>query len=379
MSEITRNYGKVRLNQEEFFQEEEKYIQQVLQSHSQIKTQIRAWADFLADMYDAGNYSFGKNTICAHICSRLQVEGWTQGEVLLVRRLLPAEYKNELYDNYTNSLSNDNNNNSIYGDFDQVAKGRKSKEELRRMSNAEASEYIKRRRALVKEYQKRGREEINELEEIAEEKQISLEPEKESRDRVPEWMWEITEAYNQNQRIGNYLITVGQRVLRVGELMKEYPPPPDVCARVVTCIQQFFPKIQPVGKILELWCRGFENICINYDDDKYRACPSDWLKIGYDQIATAGSHGSGVINAIRTGEWVFRKSKDPNFDVVMIPLEREFTREQVGDKTAKDLLLKARNMLLKDDIEKAWMDWSKNTIIEETVNTPDDFWKSIKH
>ena len=247
------------------------------------------------------------------------------------------------------------------------------------MSNAEASEYIKRRRALVKEYQKRGREEIKDLEEIADEKQISLELEKESRDRVPDWMWDITEAYEETKKLGIHIRTVGERVIRIAELMHEYAPPQEVSERVVANIKKYYPRIQPVLSAVELYCKGFEDILINYDDDKYSACPSDWQKIGYDQIVSAGSHGSGVINAIQTGEWVFRKSKDPNFDIVIIPLEREFTREQVGDKTAKDLLLKARNMLLSHQIERAFMDWSKNTIIEEIENTPEDFWKSIKH
>jgi hypothetical protein len=376
--ETFRDYNQTKINRDDFLQEEEKYVQQVLKSHSQIKEQILAWADFLADMYDAGNYEFVKSTICAHISSRLMVEGWTEGETALVRRILPPDYKNDLYDRYSQLRSNDRNQD-IYGDFDQIAKGRKTKAEMRALSNAEFVEFAKRRRPLNKEYQKRLREENKEIEEIAEEKRISLDPDKESRDKVPEWMHEITELYTITGVLKEGFQTGYNLMDDVQKLMKEYAPDPETCRRTVSYIKRYLPTIYPVLYAVKLFHRGFKEIVINYSDEKYSACASDWLKIGIDQIVNAGSHGSGVINAIRTGEWVFRPSKDPNFDMIMIPLEREFTREQVGDKTAKDLLVKARNILIKDQVEKAFMDWSKNTVIDNIQNTPEDYWKSIKH
>jgi hypothetical protein len=382
LSEILRDYGKVRINQDQFLQEEEKYLEQVLRSHRQMKLAIRTWADFLADMNDCGNYSFPKKTICAHICDRLMVSGgWTEGEVSLVRRTLPPEYKDPAKDRYLalNYLrSNDRNPFSIYGDFDQDAKSPKTKEEMRAMSKAEYTEYAKRRIALNKEIQKRRREENNDILEVAKEKGISLEPEKESRDKVPEWMHEITEAYTHTYQLATYFTNIGARLFRICDLMKEFAPKGDVIKYVVEQIKRYYPKVDPIATAVELYCRGFDDILINYDDDKYGACPSDWMKIGYDQIVTAGSHGSGVINSIRTGEWVFRASKDPNYDFVILPLEREFTREQVGDKTSKDLLVKCRNMLQMNQVERALMEWSKKTIITRQVHTPEEFWKTLQ-
>jgi len=102
------------------------------------------------------------------------------------------------------------------------------------------------------------------------------------------------------------------------------------------------------------------------------------MKIGIDKYVNAGSRGAGVLNAIKTGQHYFKLGKEPN-TVYEIPVEREFTREQVGDKAAKILLCQARDYLATNELEQFLQVWAKNTNIEITLQDAQTFYnRAIK-
>ena len=60
--------------------------------------------------------------------------------------------------------------------------------------------------------------------------------------------------------------------------------------------------------------------------------------------------------------------------VIELPIEREFTREQCGDKIHK-LLMKARNVLIMHDCEKLIQEWSKKAEFEIVTGDPEEFYR----
>ena len=79
-----------------------------------------------------------------------------------------------------------------------------------------------------------------------------------------------------------------------------------------------------------------------------------------------------------TGEWIYKKSKDPNFDVEIIPIGQELSSSQVKRKLIPVLKF-ASELLIAHPLNMALEHSAKNTTKEEIQNTPEDFWKTIKH
>jgi hypothetical protein len=132
------------------------------------------------------------------------------------------------------------------------------------------------------------------------------------------------------------------------------------------------------------------------------------MKKGMDKHWNFGNHGAGEVDYIQTGEYIFRLGEKENV-VIRVPIKREFTREQVGDKTtvriedkgnqihikcpecglkfnkpivgdeerdlfAGDLFYKASNILLENDLSKAIEEICDNAIFVQH-KTPEQWFK----
>ena len=150
------------------------------------------------------------------------------------------------------------------------------------------------------------------------------------------------------------------------------------------------------------------NILENIQDEKNRDTALGWMIKGYHKHQFYGNHGTGEVDFIQTGEYIFRLGKENNV-VIKVPIKRETTREQVGDKTtvrildkdnqvfikcpecklewnvpiigdeerdifAGDLFYKAVEILMANDLSKSIETICENVIIKE-VQTPEQFYE----
>jgi len=117
------------------------------------------------------------------------------------------------------------------------------------------------------------------------------------------------------------------------------------------------------------------------------------MKICYDQLETAGSHGSGSINAIQSGIYPMFLSKDGK-KLYVKRIKRPWTREVVGDETGEfktrdddtpqeveveiqtAMQRKALNIIMRDKAERFLETWSDKTVlVEQGDMTPAEFYK----
>jgi hypothetical protein len=79
------------------------------------------------------------------------------------------------------------------------------------------------------------------------------------------------------------------------------------------------------------------SILENVQDEKNRDTALGWMIKGMHKHWDYGNHGTGEVDYIQTGEFIYRLGKENNV-VIKVPIKRETTREQIGDKTTVRIL-----------------------------------------
>jgi len=225
----------------------------------------------------------------------------------------------------------------------------------------------------------------------------------------PKELWGYSDTYKyfvglsqQHDTIGKYLADVARQVYMF-KLEKKLDE-----EALAYCKSYHDERLVPLMQIALIAGSEVTNILENIQDEKNRDSALGWMVKGMHKHWDYGNHGTGEVDFIQTGEYIFRLGKENNV-VIKVPIKRETTREQVGDKTtvrildkknqvfincpecglkfnkpivgdeerdmfAGDLFYKAVQILQANDLSNAIETICDNVIIRE-VQTPEEFYK----
>jgi hypothetical protein len=346
---------------------EDEYVTGEFTWNSKKKDIIKMWAD------SCSHHIRPVNLICQHIKRKLRDRGISEGSIAYVHESLDDDnydiYKDPRYDTseYIDMQRRGNPRPSIFEDYGELAKETLTPEELEQRSPAEQYEIITKEVKLIKSFKTKFSDRINVLENFSQTHKVKIpEFETESSDIPPEHFWGQSEAYYDARGFEQEHAKLSKSWGDVAETLFHFRPTPEVAAYCSKRFKEYkdndFANFRLANMVL---LKAYQNVTNPVSDGKWGELLDGWFKIGWDQKVNCGSHGSGVVNSIDTGEYVIKEYKDGRREVV--GLKREFTREQVGDKTSRDLLKLAMVAVSKDQVQRALTHWIKNTNLVEMV------------
>jgi len=349
---------------------EDEYVQGELKWNAKKSDIIKTWCDMLFF------YISPTKSVCSHIKKKVRTRLETEGikgsqadaAVAYIHECLTgdyAKYKDPKFD--TSSERRGNPRPSIFEDFDEAARQSLTAEELNERSDAEVYEIIVKQNRLIKGYKTLMSDKLDFNKTYAKRRGIRIpEFETESSDIPPEHFWGQSSLWYDLEGFANEVGKMHKSILDVQQTVYYFRPDPQVSAYCSRKLRDFIANDWANLRLaMMVSIKAIQNILNPVSDGKWGTLLDGWVKIGWDQKVNCGSHGSGVTNSIDTGEYVIKEYRDGRKEIV--GLKREFTREQVGDKTNRDLLRLARTALAKDSAQQALSYWIKNTNLVEIV------------
>ena len=160
----------------------------------------------------------------------------------------------------------------------------------------------------------------------------------------PKELWGYSDTYKyfvglsqQHDTIGKYLADVARQVYMF-KLEKKLDK-----EALAYCKSYHDKRLIPLMQVALIAGTEVTNILENIQDEKNRDSALGWMVKGMHKHLDYGNHGTGEVDFIQTGEYIFRLGKENNV-VIKVPIKRETTREQVGDKTTVRILDKSNQM-----------------------------------
>ena len=376
------------------------------------------------------NEGWDKQNICGQLIFEQRERHATEGQIAYIRKVCRDHNTNWLdhrYDNVRDSNASigldiltrkisDTEFDEILASHDDtlmftIAEYDLSFEQVNKFSNAEKQQYRDIRAKLFSEYKAH----IDHGKTNFEEKMRMLgllsddERDKKSTLQPPKELWGYSDTYKylqqlslQHDTIGKYLADVARQVF-IFRLEKKLDK-----EALGYCKSYHDKRLIPLMQVALIAGSEVTNILENIQDEKNRDTTLGWMIKGMHKHWNYGNHGTGEVDFIQTGEYIFRLGKENNV-VIKVPIRRETTREQVGDKTtvrildkdnqvfitcpecklkfnkpiigdeerdifAGDLFYKAVEILQANELSKAVETICDNVIIQE-LQTPEEFYK----
>ena len=377
---------------------------------------------------------FDKQNICGQIIRDMRERHAPEGQLQYIRRICEEYNTNWLdhrYDNirYSNAQStvpkgieiltrkiSDKDFKELLDSHDDtlmftVAEYDLSFEQISKFSLAEKQQYRDIRAKLFSEYKAHIDHGKNNFEDKM--RMLGLlsdeDRNKKSTLQPPKELWGYSDTYKylqklaaQHDTIGKYLADVARQVF-IFRLEKKLDK-----EALGYCKSYHDKRLIPLMQVALIAGSEVTNILENVQDEKNRDTTLGWMIKGMHKHWDYGNHGTGEVDFIQTGEYIFRLGKENNV-VVKVPIRRETTREQVGDKTtvkildksnqifiqcpecglkfnkpivgdeerdifAGDLFYKAVEILQANELSKTIETICDNVIIQE-IQTPEEFYK----
>lgn len=351
---------------------------------------------------------------------------WSKGQLDYVTELLKDEdftnpnlsRVNPTNDNQITDEQFDELSNSVFDRTEELAEKELSIKQLDKLSDAEAEQVLKQDNSVRKARKTIDNDIIKRNQEYAQKRGLHIEPDKVTKERPPSKYWEVTEASNLCFEARDYHYNLGDQFNDLGNQLVQFPPTIETKEKAIPEFLRYLrEELIPYTKVFNGILKGTKGILRNITDEKYTKTKSGWMKEAADKFLRYGNHGSGEVNAVLTGIYIMKlgkheiKDEDGNVIktidcVIRTPVEREDTREQVGDKCvfeidsqqfitcpnctfefnkpaindeerdliAGDMFEEQKEILLKDGLSN-FIDHVATNVITEEIKTPEQFFK----
>ena len=154
----------------------------------------------------------------------------------------------------------------------------------------------------------------------------------------PKGVWGVSDTYYYIKGVAERFDTISKYLQDIAKQVYVFKLEKELDKEVLALLESYHDeRMLPIWELSLLGSEEIINILENIQDEKNRDTALGWMKKGMDKHWNYGNHGAGEVDYIQTGEYIFRLGKKENV-VVRVPIKREFTREQVGDKTTVKLL-----------------------------------------
>ena len=301
-----------------------------------------------------------KTKICAQVRRDLKKAGATEGQIRYANEVLsPLGYTDKRFANVgcgDTALENLNVLINLGQDIDDdrlqellddtidampvIAQYRLTHEQLNKLSKAEKQQYRDIRARLCSE-QKATISHIQTNFEIQMENE-GLKSDEESNKKStiipPKGLWGVSDTYYYIKGVAERFDTISKYLQDIAKQVYVFKLEKTLDQEVLKLLESYHDeRMIPIWETSLVGSEEIINILENIQDEKNRDTALGWMKKGMDKHWNFGNHGAGEVDYIQTGEYIFRLGKTENV-VVRVPIKREFTREQVGDKTTVKLL-----------------------------------------
>ena len=154
----------------------------------------------------------------------------------------------------------------------------------------------------------------------------------------PKGLWGVSDTYYYIKGVAERFDTIGKYLQDVAKQIYVFKLSKEIDQNALKLLESYHDeRMVPLWECALIGSEEITNILENVQDEKNRDTALGWMKKGMDKHWNFGNHGAGEVDYIQTGEYIFRLGEKENV-VIRVPIKREFTREQVGDKTTVRIL-----------------------------------------
>ena len=160
----------------------------------------------------------------------------------------------------------------------------------------------------------------------------------------PKALWGVSDTYYYIKGVAERFDTIGKYLQDIAKQVYVFKLSKEIDQNTLKLLNSYHDeRMLPLWECALVGSEEITNILENIQDEKNRDTALGWMKKGMDKHWNFGNHGAGEVDYIQTGEYIFRLGEKENV-VIRVPIKREFTREQVGDKTTVRLLDKGNQI-----------------------------------
>ncbi len=222
----------------------------------------------------------------------------------------------------------------------EIAEYDLSYEQITKLSPAEKQEYRDKRAKLFSEQKAILSHGQTNFEEKMTNLGLKSEEESNKKSTIipPKGLWGVSDTYYYIKGVAERFDTIGKYLQDIAKQVYVFKLETGLDKETVKLLESYHDeRMIPLWELSLTGSEEIINILENIQDEKNRDTALGWMKKGMDKHWNYGNHGAGEVDYIQTGEYIFRLGKTENV-IVRVPIKREFTREQVGDKTTVKLL-----------------------------------------
>ena len=251
-------------------------------------------------------------------------------------RPLDDERFNELKDSTTDTMP-------------EIAEYDLSYEQVTKLSKAERQQYRDQRSKLFSEEKATVSHGQTNFEEKMEHLGLKSDEESNKKSTIipPKGLWGTSDTYYYIKGVAERFDTIGKYLQDIAKQVYVFKLSAEIDKNTLKLLESYHDeRMTPLWECALIGSEEITNILENVQDEKNRDTALGWMKKGMDKHWNFGNHGAGEVDYIQTGEYIFRLGEKENV-VIRVPIKREFTREQVGDKTTVRILDKDNQIHIK--------------------------------
>jgi len=234
----------------------------------------------------------------------------------------------------------------------QIAKYDLTDTQYNKLSAAEQQQYHDVRKKLFSQQKATINHQSTNYETKAEERGVMSQEQANKKSTIipPKQLWGKSDTYDYINTMAEKYDTISKYLRDVAKQVYVFKLEPKLDKEALKLFQSYHDeRMVPLWETSLIGAEEIISILENVQDEKNRDTALGWMKKGMDKHWSYGNHGTGEVDFIQTGEFIYRLDKEQitNKDgeviktipvVIKVPIKRETTREQIGDKTTVKLL-----------------------------------------
>jgi hypothetical protein len=162
----------------------------------------------------------------------------------------------------------------------------------------------------------------------------------------PKQLWGESDTYRYIHEMAEKYDTISKYLRDVAKQVYVFKLDTSLDKEALKLFKQYHDeRMVPLWETSLIGAEEIISILENVQDEKNRDTALGWMIKGCDKHWNYGNHGTGEVDFIQTGEYVYKLGKDEK-TIIKIAVKRETTREQIGDKTTVRILDKGNQIFI---------------------------------
>jgi len=231
----------------------------------------------------------------------------------------------------------------------EIAKFDLTDEQYNKLSAAEQQQYHDVRKKYFSQQKAVINHQATNYETKAEERGVMSQDQANKKSTIipPKQLWGESDTYHYIHELAEKYDTISKYLRDVAKQVYVFKLEPELDKESLKLFRSYHDeRMVPLWEISLIGAEEITSILENVQDEKNRDTALGWMRKGCDKHWNFGNHGTGEVDYIQTGEFIYRLGKEENV-VIKVPIKRETTREQIGDKTTVRILDKDNQLQIK--------------------------------